>query len=241
MRTTGKKGYVAMEYDPNSPNSERVTAESLLTGNLYNEWQAVFDRLDQELRRLGINIDELDTTSDKTATEILALEENANSFVKQVMEYNATESQFAVEVTMDMIAEFVTKKDKTPLNLAVKIMLESGSQERMGQITLGMISEELKVNNYWVNINSRSGAIPSNNVLRAEINSVLPFMQPGSPAWKRAVGKLAQLSNFDADAEEFLMAQVPEDAPQPEESEAPVSGTDRLTINPRAEQQKPVL
>jgi|TARA_R100001530_G_scaffold10633_1_gene10457 hypothetical protein len=242
MRSVGKKGYVAMEYDPNSPNSERVTSESLLTNNLFNEWQNVFDRLDGELRRLGINIDELDVAGDKTATEILALEENANAFVKQIMEYNATESKFAAKATLDMITEFVGKKDKTPLNLAVKIPLASGAEAQVGQITLGMISEELKVNHYWVNINSRSGAIPSNNVLRAEINSVLPFMQPGSPAWKRAVGQLSQLSNFDAQADEFLLEQqVETPTGTPEEAQAPASQTDRLTINARAKEQTPVL
>ena len=240
MRANGKKGFVPMEYDPNSPNTERVSAESLLTENLFNEWQAVFDRLDQELRRLGINIDELDVTDqDKTATEVLALEESSNAFVKQIMEYNASESQVAVEITMDMITEFVGKKDKTPLNLTTNIS-SSVVESRVRQVNLGMVSEELKRNHYWADVNARSGALPSNNILRAEINALLPFMQPGSQAWRKAVGQLSQINNFEASPDEFLL--TPEGPAQsPEGVEAPASQTDRKTINIRAQQQAPVI
>lgn len=240
MRDEGKKGFVAMGYDPNSPNSQRVTAETLLTQNLFNEWDAIFNRLDQEIRRLGINIDELEAGGDKTATEILALEENSNAFVKQVMEYNASESQLAVDITMNMIKEFVAKTNKTPLNLDTKIALDSGKIVRISRVTLGMIAEELKTNNYWAQINARSGAIPSNNMQRAKINAMLPLMQPGSLAWKKAVTALAQIDGFDAEADEFLMqAQTPQLGTEPVQGQP--SGTDRLTINSRVKEQLPVI
>lgn len=238
MRDEGKKGYVPMEYDPNRPNSEGVTAQTLTTQNLYNEWADLWNRLDQEIRRCGINIDELETGTDKTATEILALEENANAFVKQVMEYNATESQLAVDITMQVIKEFVSKNNKMPLNLDTKITLKSGKISRMGRVTLGMIAEELKTNNYWAQINARSGAIPSNNMQRAKINAILPLTQPGSLAWKKAVNALNEIDGFEADADEFLIQQ---EAPQikggMEAGLMEEDQTERLTINPRLKQQ----
>lgn len=245
MVASGRKGFVAMEYDPNNPGSDRVTSEALLTNNLFNEWQAIFDRLDQELRRLGINIDEVESGGDKTATEILALEESSNAFVKQVMEFNASETQFLVELTMDMITEFIPKSNKTPLNLRTKLRLPSGKEVQTPQVTLGNVSEEIKKNHYFVDVNSRSGSIPSNTLKRAQINSILPFAQPGSPAWTRAVGNLSELSGFEATGEEFLIqAQETEPAAAAGESEvaaAPASETDRLTINPRVAEQAAVI
>ncbi|MCK5020809.1 MAG: hypothetical protein KAS32_27555, partial [Candidatus Peribacteraceae bacterium] len=83
-------------------------------------------------------------------------------------------------------------------------------------------------------------AIPSNNILRAEINALLPFMQPGSQAWRKAVGQLSQINNFEASPDEFLL--TPEGPAQsPEGVEAPASQTDRKTINIRAQQQAPVI
>lgn len=241
MQKEGHKGLVAMEYDPNAPNAERVSAEALLTQNLFQEWQQVFDRLDLELRRLGINIDELETTGDRTATEILALEENSNAFVKQVMEYNASESKFAVEITMDMISQFVGKKDKTPLNLTTNIDTPQG-QVRAAGFTLGDVSEEIKVNNYFVRMNSRSGAIPSGALQRARVVNQLQLAQPGSPAYVKLLTRLSKLNDFDIDGSEYLLQQekgtlnAPGDIPQ----EQPTS-TDRLTIDARKQQQEPVL
>lgn len=244
MRAQGKKGYVAMEYDPNSPNSERASAETLVTQNLFNEWQAVWDRLDREIRRLGINIDELDTKVTTTATEINALEENSNAFVKQMMEQNSSESKFAVDATMEIIAEFVTKNNKVPLQVKTNIQLDSGKSVRAPQLTLGMVAEELKQNSYWCEINSRSGAIPSNSMLRAQYQSVLARAMPGSPAWMRANKALSQIDGFDAAEEDYMVAAPQAPAQEPGQGQAPMdpgTATDRMSISPRAKQQVPVF
>ena len=239
MRAAGKKGFVPMERDPSDPAGSTVQSQTLTTQNLFNEWQAVFDRLDQEIRRLGINIDELETSSGTTATEILALEENSNAFVKQVMEYNASESQFLVELTLDFITQFVGKKNKSPLNLTTQIDLGGGETVRADGFTLGQLSRELKDNNYFVKINARTGAIPSKALERAQLAGVLGLAAPGSPAHTKLVGQIARLSDIDIPGADFMQAQPQGGAP----SEIPVeqaTGTDRLTVSAQSD-QTPIL
>lgn len=247
MRIASKKAFAVFERDPNDPNGNEVTSRTLTTPNLFNEWAAVFDRLVNELRRLGINVDELDIGQQKTATEVLALEENSNSFVRQTMEYNASESQFAVELTMDMIKEFIPKSNKSKLNLTINIQKDE-DEMRADFVTLGQVSDELKKNNYFVKINSKSGTIPSGVVLRAQISEMIPFAQPGSKAQVLLTRRLSELNDLDIPGEDFFAAPEPTSPPGgriPEEAAKAVATrtteTDRLTINPRAKEQVPVI
>jgi len=244
MRASGKKGYVAMEYDPMSPQS--VSSQSLVTQNLVNEWQLAYDTLDREIKRMGIPLDEIDRQGNITATQILAEEENANALVKQIMEYNASESKFAVELTIDMIKEYITKNNKTPVNLSTTIRLDNGEDVVPDGITMGMVSDELKKNKYFIRINARSGAIPSNVLRSAQIARGLSIAAPGTKAQQRLSGQFAQLHDLDIPGEDFMMPAQQQQAPQgqatPEEATAPQgTSTDRMTINPRKAEQEPVI
>jgi hypothetical protein len=235
MRAAGKKGYVPIERDPSDPNGAAISSQTLVTQNLFNEWQAIYDRLDKEIRRLGINIDELETTSGTTATEIRALDENSSAFVKQVMEYNASESKFLVELTIDFITQFVSKKNKSPLNLMTMIEGEDaqkGIVARADGMTLGDLAQELKDNNYFVVIDSRTGAIPSHLMQITNYEQQMARMDPMSPAFAKLNIGLAHLQGIDLSESDFGIQQqtapgMPGEAPPPG---ATPTGTDRLNI-----------
>jgi len=239
MRAQGKKGYVVMEQDPSGSNG--VQSQSLITQNLFNEWQAVFDRLDRELARMGIMLDEADRGANVTATQILAEEEAQNALIKQIMEYNATESKFAVDLTIDFIKRFVPKNDKTPLNLSTKIDTPEG-EKRVDEVTLGNISEELKAHHYWTRINARTGVYPSNVLRSAQVSRMLNLATPGSPAYTKLVSEFAGIHDIDIPGSEFLPQQ--QEAPEANvegATQGAVSETDRQTINVRSQEQEAVL
>lgn len=264
MRASGKKGYVAMEYSPNNPGASRVDAQSLITQNLITEWQIVFERLDNEIRRLGINLDDIQRGPDTTATQILSEEENASAFVKQIQEYNASEMQFAVEVTLDFIKHFVKPTNDTLLEMTTKIeakdIMEDNTlkgQVRADFVTLGMVAKELKQNDYFVRINARSGAIPSNVMQQAQVVRLLNVTPQGTPAYYRLMNEYAKLNDRDISLDDFqaAMPQPGMDPNQPSGGEqaggqqfkgpsfmagsskkgmGPLpTETDRLSINPR--------
>jgi len=233
MRASGKKGFVPVERDSTDPNGSVIGSQTLTTQNLFNEWQAVFDRLDREIRRLGINIDELETSSGTTATEILALEENANSFVKQVMEYNASESQFMVELTLDFITQFVSKKNKSQLNLTTTLQSPGGATIRADGFTLGQLANTLKGSDYFVRVNSRTGAIPSKALERAQLADGLRLAAPGSAAQVQLIGQMARLNDIDIVGQDFV---APAQPAAVEVEEAPAAATDRLTVSAQSDQ-----
>jgi hypothetical protein len=82
MRAAGKKPFVAMEYDANNPNGSAIQAQSLLTNNLTNEWQMIYDTLINEIQMLGINIKELIGGGAPTATELLLDEKNSDAWLQ---------------------------------------------------------------------------------------------------------------------------------------------------------------
>lgn len=245
MRAAGKKGIVAMPLDP-SGSASGASAQSLLTQNLTNEWQTLFARLDQEIRRLGINLDEIASGSGVTATQILQEEESQNAFVKQIMEYNATESNFLTELTMDFIKKFVSKNNKSPLNLTTSVEIE-GRQLPAPDVTLGMVADEIKKNQYFSRINARTGAIPSNLLQQTQVSRVLNVVQPGTAAQLQLLKQFASLNDQDLSIESFVTPATPPAAaaqagPAPATGGAPteapeaaiVSETERQAINVRA-------
>lgn len=243
MRAAGKKAYVSMEYDSNNPNSSGVNANSLLTNNLVSEWQMIYDMLDRELQRMGIFLDEADRGANVTATQILAEEESSNSFVKQIMEFNASESKFAVELTMDMIKKFVTKGNKTILNLTTTVDI-GDFQIRPDNVTLGQVKDEINKFNYFVKINARTGAIPSNVLQQAQVSRVLQLTPPGTPAYFKLMQQFSSLNDRDMNIEDFGGGQPQEGAPQAGgeiEGGAIPSETDRLQLDVRNPQEAPVL
>lgn len=242
MRAKGMKAWVPMEYDPSNPNSGRVSAESLTTQSLLNEWQILTEALTREVSRCGVVLDDTDRGAGFTASQVISEEENSNAFVKQMMEYNAPETKFAVELTMDMMKKSIRKTNKTPIRLSTDVEIgktQDGTpiQTKMNTFTLGEVADFLKKYEVFVEVNSRSGAIPSNIMRQAQIDRVLQLAPPNSPAWGKLQVARAQLNGQNLKMEDFIPA-APEGAPAGGPAGAPAgappSDTDRLQIPPRA-------
>lgn len=237
-KAMGKRGYVTIEYD--GTGSNQVGVQSLTTQNLYNEWQALWEQLTREISRLGINLDEIDRGSNVTASQVIAEEESANAFVKQTMEYNASEFKFAVEVTMDMIKKFIPKSSKYPINSTTMIPLEGLQEAEIEGIMLGDVADELKKHKYFVRINARSGVYPSNVLQQARITRVLQTLPPGSPAQLKQVMKLAALNDVELLPEDLGIQQG--GAPDLAGLEGgEVTETDRIQVNPRQATPQPAI
>lgn len=229
MRAQGKKGFITTEYDPDRPGANQVGVNSLMGQSDFNMWTAMWERLDRELKRFGINLDETQYSSNPNQMEIMARDNELSKLAKQIMEWNASETKFAVEVTIEMIKKFVKKGDKTPLNLTTSVKAE-GIEFRPDQMTLGMVADELRKNHYFVKVNSRSGAIPSNMMKMAQIDSVLQLTQPGSSAWKTLATRKANYNDLDVNGEDMIMEQQPTQAPEAKPTDPLVAQTDKLPL-----------
>jgi hypothetical protein len=194
----------------------------------------VYDLLDRELQRMGIFLDEADRSGNPTATQVLAEEESSNSFVKQIMEYNASESRFAVDATMDIIEETIKKTDKTSLDLTTEVKLSEEITMRPDGITLGMVKDELSKHHYFTKINARTGAIPSNVLLQTQVSRVLQMTPPGTQAYYSLMKQMSDLNDRDIKIEDFMPQQqeIPQEGGEVPEQGMP-SETDRLKIDSR--------
>lgn len=231
MRSQGKKGFITTEYDPTMPGANGINVTPFMAQADMNTWTAMWERLDRELKRFGINLDATEYSTNPNQMEIMAKDNEQTKLAKQVMEWNASESQFAVEVTMEMIKKFVKSSDKTPLNLTTMIKAE-GVEFRPDQMTLGMVADELRKRHYFVKVNSRSGALPSNMMKQAQLNALMPFAQPGSQAFRSLTQQNAALNDVDLKGEDFEVPMPTGGAPvTPEQGQ--VAQTDKLPLIPR--------
>ena len=223
MRAAGKRPVIPMEFDPENPNGSRVSMEALTTQNMAEELDKSLDYLSREIARMGINLDDVEYGADVTAHQIVAEQSSQNSFVQQIMEYNASETQFAVETAMDMICKLVSSKDKTPLNLTTEIQMPDGTPMKADEITLGAVRDELKKFNYFAEINARTGAQPSTLLEQAHLEKMLPLAAPGSKAQSSLLESYAELNNVDIPASAFAMPaqgqQPGQGAPQPQQGQ----------------------
>lgn len=204
MRAKGLKGYVAMEYDPASPTQTGVRAETLLPQALMNDWQLLFNKLEQQIQYLGINLNTI-SGGQVTATQILQEQESQDDFIKQISENNASEQDFAIQVCIDLIKKTVKTNNETPINSTTTFKTETGAEIKMSAMTLGALADALRKNNTFVKTDSRSGAIPSDIVAQAKLTRVLSAVKPGSPAWSKLMVQFAQLNDADITEEELGM------------------------------------
>jgi len=219
----GRKGFIINEYSASDPNAGSINIETFRSEPITTEWERLFARLDQEIKRLGIPLDDIDRGRSTTATQIIAEEENADLFVKQILEQNASEFQFAWEVSIEFIKEFVSNKNKTRINMTTAVEME-GQQVLMSDITLGDIKNELSKKNFFVKVNARSGAVPSNIMQQAQISRALSVVAPGSMAYNKLAVKLMRLNDQDINFQDLGntggQGQVSEDAMMSETDKA---------------------
>jgi hypothetical protein len=145
-----------------------------------------------------------------------------------------------MEKNIELLKKFISSKDKTPLNLTTDIQVDDTSI-KPDYMTLGMVAEELRKHHYFVKVNSRSGSLPSNTMLQTQLSRILPYAQPGTPAFTKAMKLNANLNDLEFEGEEFNM-QAPQGGGMPEEMPKPTgTETDRMTINPRVKEQQPIM
>lgn len=239
-KAEGQIPLVAIEYDPRNPGASQISAQSLQVQSLINEAQILFDRIDLEVKRFGINLDELEG-GDVTATQILADEENANRLVKQVMEMNSTEFEFILNVVIDLFPKLIRESNKVPVQMKtiVKMQGDAGTFEiRADGITLGMIASELKQHDYFVDVNRGSGADQS-KLLDARMMKILQITPPGTPAYFDIISKIARNNGVDQAAEAFGGGRQASQIGQGTGGEP--AATAPMTFNPRKAEQEAVF
>jgi hypothetical protein len=225
MRKAGQRAIVPLpqgpggtSYSPAQPlqNAGDINGASILRG-----------AYDLEFKRMGVHLDEPEA-ADATATQTLRDEQNANAFVQNFMEYNASETEFELYVVLDLIKKLVKKSDKTPLNIRASV---EGAEYK--GFTLGQLKDELTKFHYFFDVDSKSGAIPSSIVRRAKLTSALESLDPSDPM-RSAI--FAELMAFDGVDLKNQAQQVGQEAVK----EVP-SATERLTIDPRQRAQQSAI
>jgi len=201
-KASGRKGFIINEYSPSDPIAGQNRVETLSSESLTTEWERLYSKLDQEVKRLGINLDDIDRGRNVTATQIISEEENASDFVKQILEYNATTFKFAWEIAIELIKRSIKKGNKTQINSTVNVKLE-GQDVSIQGVTLGEISDELRKRDYFVKVNSRSGAIPSNIERQAKLSRAFSVLGPNDPVFNKVRQQFLSLNDIDANVEDL--------------------------------------
>lgn len=236
MRAAGKRPIIPMEYDPNNPNASTVQASTpMTTQGMLNEATAIFDLIDKQLRRLGINLDEADFTGNPNQLQILAEEKRDNAFTENMMKKNAPEKEFLIKVVLDLIPEVIPKSDKTPLQLRSIVRID-GKIVKPEDLTLGELSDELAKHDYFPEIDKLSGAY-SPRAEKARILNLMGQASPGSPARSALLTDLARMLGSDLTGDDFNPVQ--QAAPAPGEAPLPKPESDLLAR--RAEENAALL
>jgi len=234
-QSSGRKGFLVNEYGAGD-QARQVNVDTFQSTPITQEWERLFTRLEQSLKRIGINIDEVDISS-ATATERIASDEHANQAVRQIMEQNASEFQFAWELGVDFVKEFISKNDKTVINMTTAVPTPEGGSVSVDNVTMGDLKQDLKDNHWFFKVNSRSGIYPSNTLQQAQIENMLAITPPGTPAYTRLAVKLAKINDQDISSADLGLQ--PQTSPQatPQETAQAASpiptATEGLAVQPR--------
>lgn len=225
QKAMGKRAWIPMEYDvTGAPNPVSIT--SLTSPGGVADLQLIMQMTDQQINRLGINLDEIAQQANVTATQILQEEETQQALVKQTMEYNASEIQNWINYTMDNMKTFIKTSNRTPLQVTTKINMD-GQEVPISDVTLGMVSQELRDGTYFTKVNARTGAIPSNVFQQTQIQRAMAVTQ-GTPAYFPLLQQFLALNDRDVSLEQL---QPTAQTPTMGDVETTATDTERLTID----------
>lgn len=206
MRNAGGRGYVVSE---NPGGGAGVTVDSFQSAPITEEWERAFTRLEQQITRMGFNLDTPDLGSSPNEMSIMWIQESTDAPIKQIIEWNAPMFEEAVDFTMDFIRKFVDDDDQTPLNSLVEIEMGDGTIPLRG-IPLGWVAKELRQNKYFTVVNSRDGTVPSSVMETAQIDQTMNTLTPGSPAWNKFAIKRAKTQGMNLKAEDLALPGQPQ-------------------------------
>ena len=193
--------------------------EAFSTEQLTGEWERLFAKLDQVLRRLGINLDALSISAQKPLGVVEIEEENQNEFIKYRHVKNSSEYEFTIKLVMDFIKKFVTKDSKwfdQPVILKEKVKVniktpegEEVVEQEFTDITWGDIAEELEKHNYYVEINTAAGSSNSRLLEKVRLRRIAPSLA-GLKAQKKVLKELIQLDGIPLDDDDLEPIGAPE-------------------------------
>jgi len=116
---------------------------------------------------------------------------------------------------MDAITEFVSTKNKTPLNLMTRITLPDQSTIKLDKnVTMGMLSQELKDNRYFVVVNARTGVDKSDLMKMTQLQNQLAITPPGTPEYAELYRRAAEIRGLDMTLQSQPVPEAPVNNPQ---------------------------
>jgi len=194
MAASGQQAYVPIAYNPNNPGQITSGANPVVNTGDSEVANRLIDRMDDELRKCGVYLDE-PLESDLTEQQIALQASNAQTLPKEIMKYNAPEIEFELNVALDLMKKYIKTGDKTSLVLDTTIDLPDGKYSiRSIPFTLGWLKEKLNERDWRFVVDPESGAVTNNNVLISLYKSILPTMDPASPAYAATNEKVALIS-----------------------------------------------
>ena len=247
QRAQGKQALIPVEYDATSGNA--VSVQSLITNSNFDEIQGLLTIIDGELKKMGINLQEIAAEGTPTATQIIQEEETSSAFVKQTMEYNASECQEIIDITIDVAKEYISKKNQTPVWMPARVKVKLPEQDGGGteeiespDATLGDFIEVLKSREWYVTVNARSGAIPSRVVEQSKVVRMLQATPPGTPAHFKLLQKFSSLNDNEFSIEDFQMAGQSPQAPGTDSLGSGVpADTERMKVSANLSESEPAI
>lgn len=204
-RALGQTPYIPVEASATSSNA--VGLSQMTVPVMFNELIAAWDNLEKNLTRLGYYPDGIENTS-KTAFEERLNYERASQPIKTIMQMNALETRFEIEVAMDLVKKCVRSTDKTPLNITSPVKYD-GEMKSPSSLTLGNLKNTLKNGHWFVNMQTKKVDIPSDTIKMQGIQELLPFLPPGSPAFNKAAKQAAALKGIEFEEVDVMPPQVP--------------------------------
>jgi len=215
---------------------EQFSVSALEAGRFEAELKSLQDQLDLEIKRMGINMDAIRETVSTTAQQIISENEAQVAVKEELINKNTEFFKFIEYATMDIIREYVSPDDKTPLRTSAKQpkakkdelgnvkMDENGlpvlekkngivEEEKVEGLTLGLLKQILDEHEIFVEVDTKSG-VRQKDSLKAARAVALQQMGAGNPV----ITKMA-LNDFAA----AVGTSIPEGAFD-QESASPTQG-----------------
>lgn len=215
-RKMGEKAFIINELDSLGGSSNLAKLEQLNTPPLTGEYERILNDLTVEIKRMGINLDELDRPASQKATTTLAEEAAKTAFIEDIIENNLEAFKELDEFTMSMMLESIPTDSE--MGVITKARGQNGEK-----IVMGDIVDALGIHEVQVDVESRTGSYKT-PAFEVMANQEALQLAAGTPLQAQLIAKGLQMRGIDA-TEDDLVAQLQQAQQLEGEVEAPDQGT----------------
>ena len=205
MVADGKKGIIMND------TGEPVTVTQVEAQKFEAAVAQLYEQLDKEIKRWGINLDAIREAQSTTATQILQEAEVEDEFVQERLNINTGFFKFFEEATINFMEIFVSEDNDSPIRSKSKMVVSPNGipqEVDMPQKSLGFAAELSRKHTFFIEVATKTGIIQKDTTKAARAMAMFRLGANDPAIAKKSLEEFGSALSFEMPEGAFAQQQT---------------------------------